>query len=297
MTLTMSTSDPDISPVVNIERLGLTASRYLVDNAGIPNTTISLLGYGTGYNAVIAAANVTNGQEKVHGTNDAAITANAALYRQYIYANSHNIGFYAINISGGGGAGAKGFAVANTDGQQTVNYVVITDPGSGYLTTPTIQIISGNATPNANATAVIAGETGKSGGNIQAKYISREIVLEDGFESGDMRVFMDAIRPTGTDINVYYKVKSVEDNDRFADKSWQLMQKVKNNYSKSARSLIGLEFRPDLLENRLSYVENGITYPIGGKFKSFAVKVVLTTTDASLVPKVRNLRVIATPEG
>jgi hypothetical protein len=297
MTLTMSTSDPDISPVVNIERLGLTASRYLVDNAGIPNTTISLLGYGTGYNAVIAAANVTNGQEKVHGTNDAAITANAALYRQYIYANSHHIGFYAINISGGGGTGAKGFAVANTDAQNVVSYVVITDPGSGYLTTPTIQIISGNATPNANATAVIAGETGKSGGNIQAKYISREIVLEDGFESGDMRVFMDAIRPTGTDINVYYKVKSVEDNDRFADKSWQLMQKVKNNYSKSARSLIGLEFRPDLLENRLSYVENGITYPIGGKFKSFAVKVVLTTTDASLVPKVRNLRVIATPEG
>ncbi len=228
---------------------------------------------------------------------DAAITANAALYRQYIYANSHHIGFYAINISGGGGTGAKGFAVANTDAQNVVSYVVITDPGSGYLTTPTIQIISGNATPNANATAVIAGETGKSGGNIQAKYISREIVLEDGFESGDMRVFMDAIRPTGTDINVYYKVKSVEDNDRFADKSWQLMQKVKNNYSKSARSLIGLEFRPDLLENRLSYVENGITYPIGGKFKSFAVKVVLTTTDASLVPKVRNLRVIATPEG
>jgi len=29
----------------------------------------------------------------------------------------------------------------------------------------------------------------------------------------------------------------------------------------------------------------------------YAVKVVLTTTDASLVPKVRNLRVIATPEG
>ena len=112
-----------------------------------------------------------------------------------------------------------------------------------------------------------------------------------------MRVFMDAIRPTGTDINVYYKVKSVEDNDRFADKSWQLMQKVKNTFSKSARSLIGLEFRPDLLENRLAYVENGTTYPLGGKFKSFAVKVVLTTTDASLVPKIRNLRVIATPEG
>jgi hypothetical protein len=297
LSLTMSTPDPDISPIVNIERLGLTASKYLVDNAGIPNTTISLLGYGTGYNATITAANVSNAQENVFGTSVSTLVANAALYRQYIFANNANIGFYAINISGGGGSGATGFAVANTNGDDRVNYVVITDPGSGYLTTPTIQIVSGNATPNANATAVIAGETGKSGGNIQAKYISREIVLEDGFESGDMRVFMDAIRPTGTDINVYYKVKSVEDNDRFADKSWQLMQKVKNTFSKSARSLIGLEFRPDLLENRLAYVENGTTYPLGGKFKSFAVKVVLTTTDASLVPKIRNLRVIATPEG
>lgn len=297
LSLTMSTPDPDISPIVNIERLGLTASKYLVDNAGIPNTTISLLGYGTGYNATITAANVSNAQENVFGTSVSTLVANAALYRQYIFANNANIGFYAINISGGGGSGATGFAVANTNGDARVNYVVITDPGSGYLTTPTIQIVSGNATPNANATAVIAGETGRSGGNIQAKYISREIVLEDGFESGDMRVFMDAIRPTGTDINVYYKVKSVEDNDRFADKSWQLMQKVKNTFSKSARSLIGLEFRPDLLENRLAYVENGTTYPLGGKFKSFAVKVVLTTTDASLVPKIRNLRVIATPEG
>ncbi len=269
----------------------------MIDNAGIPNTNISLLSYGSGYNALITTANVSNSQEKVFGTSDAGITANAAAYRQYIFANNANIGFYAINISGGGGSGATGFAVANTDGQNTVSYVVITDPGSGYLTTPTIQIVSGNSVPNSNATAVIAGETGKSGGNIQAKYISREIVLEDGFESGDMRVFMDAIRPTGTDINVYYKVKSADDNDRFSDKSWQLMYKNKDNYSRNARSLIALEFRPSLDKNELSYIENGQTYPVGGKFKSFACKVVLTSTDPSLVPKVKNLRIIATPEG
>jgi hypothetical protein len=297
LTVTMSTGDADISPVVNIERLGLTASRFLIDNAGIPNNQISLLSYGSGYNATITSANVSNAQENVFGTSVSTLVANAALYRQYIFANNANIGFYAINIAGGGGSGATGFAVANTDGQNTVNYVVITDPGSGYLTTPTIQIVSGNATPNSNATAVVAGETGKSGGNIQAKYITREIVLEDGFESGDIRVFMDAIRPTGTDVNVYYKVKSVDDNDRFSDKSWQLMFKYKDIYSKNSRSLIGLEFRPDLLENRLSYVENGVTYPIGGKFKSFAIKVVLTSSDPSLVPKIRNLRIIATPEG
>lgn len=297
MSVTMSSADADISPVVNIERLGLAASRFLIDNAGISNSAISVIGYGSGYNAVIAAANVTAGQEKIIGTSDSALTANAAAYRQYIFANNANIGFYAIDIAGGGGSGATGFAVANTDGQSKVNYVVITDPGSGYLTNPTINIVSGNASSNSNATAIINGETSKSGGNILAKYITREIVLEDGFESGDLRVFMDAVRPTGTDINVYYKVKSGEDNDRFSDKSWQLMSKYKDIYSKNAFSIIGLEFRPNLLENKLSYVENGVSYPIGGTFKSFAVKVCMTSTDPSLVPKIRNLRIIATPEG
>lgn len=297
MTVTMSSGDTDISPVVNIERLGLAASKFLIDNAGVPNTVISILSQGTGYNAVIGSANVTAGQEKIIGTNDSGLTANAAAYRQYIFANNANIGFYAVDISGGGGTGVLGFAVANTDGQNNLNYIVITNPGSGYITTPTINIIAGNASTNTNATAIINGETNKSGGNIQSKYITREIVLEDGFESGDIRVFMDAIRPTGTDIHVYYKVKSVEDNDRFQDKSWQLMSKYKDNYSKNAFSIIGLEFRPNLLENKLSYVENGITYPIGGKFKSFAIKVCLTSTDPSLVPKIRNLRILATPEG
>lgn len=297
MKLSFSSPDLDISPIVNIERLGLTASRYLIDNAGIQNNVIALSNFGSGYNAVISIANVTAGQEKVIGTNDGGITANAAAYRQYVFANNASIGFYAVSIVGGGGSGAAGFAVANTDGQAKVNYIVITNPGSGYLTNPTISIVSGNATSNSNATAIINGETSKSGGNIQAKYITREIVLEDGFESGDIRVFMDAVRATGTDINVYYKVKSEEDNDRFIDKSWQLMLKQKNIFSKDARSIIGLEFRPNLLENKLSYVENGITYPVGGKFKSFAIKVCLTSSDPSLVPKIRNLRIIATPEG
>jgi hypothetical protein len=297
MKLSMSSPDSDISPIVNIERLGLTASRFLVDNAGIQNSVISLVGFGSGYNAAITAANVANSQEKVIGTSDGGVTANAAAYRQYIFANNANIGFYAIDIAGGGGSDATGFAVANTDGQNKVNYIVITNPGSGYLTNPTINIVSGNAVSNSNATAIINGETSKSGGNIKAKYVTKEVVLEDGFESGDIRVFMDAVRPTGTDISVYYKVKSNEDNDRFFDKSWQLMSKYRDIYSKDTRSIIGLEFRPDLLENKLSYVENGITYPIGGKFKSFAIKVCLTSTDPSLVPKIRNLRIIATPEG
>jgi hypothetical protein len=173
----------------------------------------------------------------------------------------------------------------------------MTTTGSGYLETPTISFATGNATSNTQAQGIVAGETSKSGGNMIAKYITREIVLEDGFESGDLRVFMDAIRPTATDIQVYYKVLSPDDPERLVDKSWRRMEILKDIYSKDPRTIIGLEFRPSLTENKISYTENGLNYPIGGFFKNFAIKVCLRTTDASIVPKIRNLRISALPEG
>jgi hypothetical protein len=52
-----------------------------------------------------------------------------------------------------------------------------------------------------------------------------------------------------------------------------------------------------LEENRINYTENGVSYPIGGTFKHFQVKVCMTTTDQSLIPRVNNLRITAVPEG
>ena len=147
------------------------------------------------------------------------------------------------------------------------------------------------------ASATIQGETGKRGGNMACRYITRQITLEDGFEAGDLRVYMDAVRPNGTDIQVYYKVLGPEDPERFSDKSWVRMHKVKDTKSKDTRQIIELEFRPNLSENKLSYVENGQQYPIGDKFKYFAIKVCLTAVDTTVAPWVQNLRIIATPEG
>lgn len=288
LTVTMTSSDPDVSPILNLERLGLSAVTYKINNAGLANTQISLTNKGVGYNAT---ANVV-------GSSNATINAYAVLYRSTYHATqSANVGLYHVDIAGGGGTGATGFAVANTDGSNTVNYIVVTTTGSGYLETPTINVVSGNATSNSNATAFIAGETGKSGGNISSKYISREILLEDGFEAGDLRVFMDAVRPSPTDIQVYYKVLSPDDPQTLADKSWRRMFKYKDVYSINPFTTTRLEFRPSLDENKLSYTENGVNYPIGGKFKRFAIKVCLLSPDPSLVPKLDNLRIVATPEG
>jgi len=108
---------------------------------------------------------------------------------------------------------------------------------------------------------------------------------------------MDAVRPSPTDIHVYFKVLSPDDPEKLSDKSWRRMEKFKDIYSRNATTTVGLEFRPSLDENRISYTENGRTYPVGGRFKRFAVKVCLLSPDPALVPKLDNLRIVAVPEG
>ena len=75
------------------------------------------------------------------------------------------------------------------------------------------------------------------------------------------------------------------------------MQRPTNLFSKDKNEIISLEYRPSLTSNVLSYVENGVTYPLGGKFRNFAVKVVMTAKDPSVTPYVTNIKAIAVPAG
>ena len=286
-------TDPDVSPIFNKETMMVLAGEHNINNAGISNTVISITNRGAGYNAISTSGNTIRGGSNTTQNNV------AQLFRETYLANNFNVGFYYVSVGTNGlGTGAEGFAVANTDGSNSVNYIIMTSEGSGYLKSPSITIANGNATTGMiTASATAMGETGKRGGNIKAKYLTRQITLEDGFESGDLRVFVDAIRPNGTDVLAYYKVLSAEDSDRFSDKPWVLMEKFKDTKSKDQNQVIELQFRPNLMENKLSYVENGKQYPVGGKFKHFAVKIALTAVDSTVAPLVRNLRIIATPEG
>lgn len=176
-----------------------------------------------------------------------------------------------------------------------VGTIIVDNSGSGYYTTPTIEFKDPSS--SSNATGVITGETSATGGNCKVRYITKQITLADGFDAGDLRVYVDGNRPRGTDILVYYKVMSASDSDNFTNKKWQLMNKVVDTYSSDQTQIIELEYRPNLLNNVLSYVENGVTYPLGGKFKYFAIKIVLVAADPTVAPYLRNYRAIATPAG
>jgi len=255
---TMSTSNPDISPVLDVTRFGTIFVDNNINNLPLLNSGFVITTSGSGY------------------------TANAN-----------------VTISGGGGSGANAFAVANvTTGN--ITSIIVDVSGSGYTTSPTITI-GAPPVPSGNTTAVSSynGEDNKTGGNSATRYITRRVTLADGFDSGDLRVYLTAYKPSGSSINVYYKLLSDSDADVFDNKSYQLMTQLGNpNFiSTNRRDYRELSFAPGIS----SAANNSILYTSGSTafntFKTFAIKIVMSGTDTTDVPKVRDLRAIALPSG
>ena len=208
------------------------------------------------------------------------------------YANSADL---TVTISGGGGSGAVAYAnvVSNT-----IDAIYLTEGGSGYTTSPTITITPGSGGGD-DAVITYNGEDKKSGGNSRVRYMTRKVTLADGFESGDLRVYLTGYKPAGSNILVYYKLLSTSDAEIFDDKEYQLMTEIGNpnfisNFKLDFRELT---FAPGF--NGAS--NNSITYESGttayNTFKTFAIKLVLSAEDTTDVPKIRDLRVIALPRG
>ena len=265
---TLSSSDPNVSPIISDDGISLYNITYHINNMSINNSYISIANTGTGYNGNTANLGVIN--------ISAPTTAN-------------------------GVQASLGFTTNTTTGAITSVYVI--NPGSGYLTTPTITI-SDPTTRGGNSNAVISfsGETTASGGHGYAKYITKKVVLNPGNDAGDLRVFYTAYKPVGSDVYVYYKILNSADTSSFDAQNWQLMTQVTqlNSYSTSRTNLIEYEYAPGVYgsgaaNNNISYTStNGTTY---SKFIQFAIKVVMASSDATNVPYLTDIRAIALPSG
>ena len=135
-------------------------------------------------------------------------------------------------------------------------------------------------------------ETDAEGGNSIARYITRRVNLKDGFDATDLNVHLTAIREAGSSITVYYKVLSQFDTDTFDNRPWTEMGEVSNLNSVSGSDAdaeyLELEFSPAGIN--ANYISNLVTY---NSFKTFAIKVVMTSANTTRVPLIRDLRVIA----
>jgi hypothetical protein len=254
---TMSTNNPDVSPVIDTTRVGTIVVENIINNLPLRNEDIVIVSGGSGY------------------------------------ANSADV---AVTITGGNGSGAS--AVANVV-FGTIDKVTIVDEGAGFTTSPTFTITPGSG-GGSGAVVTYNGEDKKSGGNSDVRYITRRVTLADGFDSGDLRVYLTTYRPPGSNIHVYYKILSKSDPDAFTDKNYQLMTQLDNTNFASTNEFDYREIRfapgqNGVPDNSVSYVsDDGTSH---SSFRTFAIKIVLRGTNTTDVPKVRDLRVIALPAG
>lgn len=197
-----------------------------------------------------------------------------------------------VTVSGGGGSGANVYISNNQINANTftLDNVVCDVVGSGYTTSPTVSF-SGNTA--LSATIVAEGENQPSGGPAVARYITRKVTLADGMDAGDFRVYLSAYKPSASNIYVYYKILSADDSDSFDSKSYQLMTIIQgvNNVSLNQEDVKDFVFAPGA--NNIA--DDRVQYGTFVSFKYFAIKVVMTATDTTKVPRISNFRVVALP--
>jgi hypothetical protein len=158
--------------------------------------------------------------------------------------------------------------------------IVVTDPGSGYLGPITATITGGGAT--ANASVVVENEVdGVFGGNALARYITRKVTLAPNFESLDLKTYLLANLPTSTSIRVYCKVAPIT-SVNFEAEPWREMILESS----------GTPSQTGFVEYKYKTVGDS-AIPNGDRFKTFAIKIVMLSSNPTRVPQIRDLRVIA----
>jgi hypothetical protein len=106
-------------------------------------------------------------------------------------------------------------------------------------------------------------------GNALAKHITKKINFLDSRAAEDVRVFLTAYRPLGTDIKVYVRAQNRNDTrDEFDDKDWTLLEYVGSNSIYSSPT------------NPNHYVELQFGFPAYPN-SAFTFDGVITTTNAS----------------
>lgn len=320
----LATSDPYVSPVLDLSLFTMRFIQNQIDDAGITETdlrfpidtdiecpAVTVAGGGTGAlialtvsGGTIIAADIVNG-------GNADYTAPTA------------------TVTGGGGAGgALTLTTTGAPGSEVITGVTITNAGAGYgptsltitsttgsgaLVYPTVKHTTGSSTPDLgevvgwqvdntgsgylddwsagwtdDSAGAIVLETNTEpnpvGGNVMARYLCRRVELKPGFDAEDIKVYLSAMKPQGSGIHVYYKVLASDDGTLWSDRDWVKMEAVADVSSTSIDDYQEMEF---------GTVGGSAIYGGFTGFKFFAIKICLTAVNTAQVPRVQELRVIA----
>jgi hypothetical protein len=129
-----------------------------------------------------------------------------------------------------------------------------------------------------------------TGGLAFARYMTRKVELASGFESTDIVVRFNANTPIGTSLKVYYKAAFVDGNTTLEESPYHEMV-LSERAANYAGAFVEHKFICDYGDDQ----NPGYRFALPDKktFNQFSIKIVMLSTNKVVVPKVRDLRVIA----
>ena len=189
----------------------------------------------------------------------------------------------------------------NLSGQKSLEVVYTMQNSVDSRLSPAIDMRLGNILLIENfLNNVTTNEEGTAGGDAQARHLTKTVQLADGQDAEDIVVVLDAYKPQGTGVHVYYKILHADDSDTMRDVSWVKMDQdtEANLYSSSENTEDFKEYEFSIPSAKqtghngtVEYTNSeGVTF---AGFKNFKIKIVFTGSNTSLPPRVRDLRVIA----
>jgi hypothetical protein len=144
-------------------------------------------------------------------------------------------------------------------------------------------------------------------GNALAKYVSKNVILADGQEAEDLRIYLTAYRPVDTNIEVYVKLQNPEDPEPFDSKLWTKLDYAsgENLFSNPTDTKDYREFEFEI-PTSAAFTNSAFRDPSTGiveyenndgsrflSFKKYSIKIVLLSSNKIRVPRINNIRGIA----
>lgn len=122
-----------------------------------------------------------------------------------------------------------------------------------------------------------------SGNIARARYISRVVTLEDGFESNNLKCVLTINKPQGTNIQVFAKTQDAYSSSEFHEMNYVQMKANVDN------------FDTYYTDNPNTYVEVEFDLPqdTASPFNKFSIKICMYSENTAFVPKVKDMRAMA----
>lgn len=81
----------------------------------------------------------------------------------------------------------------------------------------------------------LANEATAGGGAVSAKYVSKRVILAEGQDAEDLKVYLTGYRPSNTELTVYTKLLNGEDSETIDAKNWSPMLMTTSSATVSSR--------------------------------------------------------------